>query len=122
MKHIGTITLFIIGAVVSFYGGFVLLGGPDGAILSKSSLKLGIPVILFAALLMYWVKKLSNSKLSYAFAPLVASIIAWLVALVITQNIGFYIWLYGVPASFAVALIMYLASLVHMKKRESFGE
>ncbi len=119
MKHIGTIALFIIGTSFSFYGGFAMLGGPDGDILSKSSLQLGIPALLFAAILLYWVKKLSNSKYIYAYAPLAVAIIAWLVALLVTQTTGFYFWLYGIPASFIAAVIMHVAGLGLISNRGS---
>ncbi|MES9879635.1 MAG: hypothetical protein ABW185_01995 [Sedimenticola sp.] len=97
-----------------------MLGGPDGAILSKFSIQFGIPVLLLAASLLFWVKKISSSRYYYALAPFVVSIAAWLVALLVSQNTGFYFWLYGVPGSFIAAVILYIGDFVVSKKRESY--
>ncbi len=106
MKHVISAVLFVCGTVLCFWGGFCLLGGPDGAVLSRASFEYGVPVMLVAALLLYLAKALSNAGM-YVFVPIAVTVLAWLLAALGMQRIGFYFWLYGVPVAFLFVVVSY---------------
>lgn len=105
MSALARVTLFVAGSMASFCAGFFLLGGPDGAILSRNSLLFGIPTLMLAALLIHASAKPIPVK-AYVFAPVLVSIVAWLLAFALSQHAGFYVWLIGVPVS-AIAGLAY---------------
>jgi len=92
------------GHLFAFYAGFCLLGGPDGAVLSRASLLFGVPSLAIAGLLTYACTKFVPLG-GYAFVPLFVVIIAWLVSIAGFNRAGFNIWLFGtVASSFAVVV------------------
>lgn len=107
MKKVLAIFLYLLGCAVNFYSGFCLLGGPDGAILSKGSFAFGLPAVFVSLMLFYSAMKIIKAGV-YLFLPILIVISSWFVAIVITQYAGFYTWLYGVPISAAVALVALL--------------
>jgi hypothetical protein len=95
--------LLIVGYILAFYAGFCLLGGPDGTILSRDSFIFGVPSLVISGLLVFMSDK-SDLLGGYVFSPLLAVIIAWLVAVASFQMAGFYILIFGTIAS-AVAVV-----------------
>jgi hypothetical protein len=95
--------LLIVGYILTFYAGFCLLGGPDGAILSRDSFMFGVPSLVISGLLVFMSDK-SDLLRGYVFSPLLVVIIAWLVAVASFQMAGFYILIFGTIAS-AVAVV-----------------
>jgi type IV secretory pathway VirB3-like protein len=97
--------LLVVAWLASAYAGFCLLGGPEGAILSKSSFVFGVPSLLLVILLVYTSMKLVPVK-PYFYALAVAPILVWLSAISISQMAGFNVWLYGTPI-LGIALLAY---------------
>lgn len=97
--------LLIVGYFLTFYGGFCLLGGPDGAILSRDSFMFGVPSLAISGLLVS-VSGKSVPLRGFAFAPFFVVLFGWLVATVGFQMAAFYIWLFGTTAS-SLAVVMY---------------
>lgn len=104
MKRLASAALLVIGFFAAFYAGFCLLGGPDGAILTRGSLLFGLPSSVIAILLIRASARLVAAK-AYVYAPLVVSLLVWLLAIAIAQMAGFYLWLVGTPVAAALALI-----------------
>jgi hypothetical protein len=100
-----------VAGMASFYAGFCLLGGPDGAILSRDSFVFGVPPLLVAVSLTYVSNWLVPAKL-YVYAPVLAPLAAWLAAIAVSQKTGFYLWVAGVPASFVATLAYWIVSRV----------
>lgn len=114
MKTLLNLVLLVIGYAIAFYGGFALLGGPDGAILSSESFTFGIPSLIFSLLIVFATNKLVTFK-KYLFIPYIVIIFAW-VLVIFGFKAGFYIWLFGtIIASVAVILYRLFSSLT--KKR-----
>jgi uncharacterized membrane protein len=100
-----------VAGMASFYAGFCLLGGPDGAILSRDSFLFGVPPLLVAVSLTYASSRLVPAKL-YVYAPALAPLAAWLGAIAVSQEAGFYLWVAGIPASFVATLAYWIVSQV----------
>ena len=103
MTSLASIALLFAGGIASFYAGFCLLGGPDGAILSRESLSFGVPILLLAALLIHISMMLVPLR-AFVFAPALVAVLAWGVALAISQKAGFYTWLAGTPVAIVASL------------------
>lgn len=103
------IVLAAAGFAASFYAGFCLLGGPDGAILSRSSFLFGLPALLLAGLLLYGSTALLPGR-GYVYAPLAVPVAAWLAAVLVSQTAGFWLWLAGTPAVVVVSTLAWIVS------------
>lgn len=110
MTALGSLVLLIAGYLSAFYAGFCLLGGPDGAILSRNSFVFGVPSLVLAGLLVFASSKFVPIK-AYAYAPLLIVIIAWLTSLVGFHKLGFYVWLFGTTAASITLLAHRLVQL-----------
>jgi hypothetical protein len=110
MKYVIGAVLFTAGTFLNFFGGFCILGGPEGAFMSSASIQCGVPVLFSAAFLLYLAKLLLNTK-AYVFAPLGASIFAWLLAFFGAHYFAFNFFVIGTPVSFLAIIIYYLVSL-----------
>ena len=105
MKALRNLALLMLGYIVAFYAGFCLLGGPDGAVLSRDSFLFGVPSLVISALLVFASIKLVPLK-GYAFAPLLVVITAWLFSVAGSHKAGFHIWLFGTVVS-SIAVVVY---------------
>ncbi len=105
MRTVASFVLVVLGFVVAFWGGFCLLGGPDGRILSSDSFIFG-GGILFIAGLLITVSRIFVRTGLFIYTPMFVCGFAWTVAITMSQYDGFYAWLYCVPAS-AIASIAY---------------
>lgn len=88
--------LLLLAGAANFYAGFCLLGGPDGAILSRDSLLFGLSALLLSIVLIY-ASSLIAPGTRWVYLPLLAPVLAWLAAIAISQKAGFYLWLAGTP-------------------------
>lgn len=113
MKILVGFILLILGYMLAFYAGFCLLGGPDGAILSRDSFIFGIPSFAISVLLVFISNKLLFFK-RYAFIPHAIIILSWLMVAV-GFRAGFYVWLFGTIIS-SIAVILYQIILLVMQK------
>jgi hypothetical protein len=111
MRLVTSVVFLAAAGMASFYAGFCLLGGPDGAILSRGSFLHGVPPLLVAAILTYASTRLVPAKL-YVYAPVLTAIAAWLAAIAAPQDAGFYLWVAGIPASFVATLVYWIVSRV----------
>lgn len=111
MKVVTSVVFITVAGMASFYAGFCLLGGPDGAILSRDSFLFGVPPLLGAVSLTYASNWLVPAKL-YVYAPVLATLAAWLAAIAVSQKAGFYLWVAGIPASFVATLAYWIVSRV----------
>jgi hypothetical protein len=112
-----SIALLIAASVASAFAGFCLLGGPDGAILSRDSFLFGVPSLLVAISLTYVSTRLVPVK-PYIYAPALTPVVAWLGALAVSQKTGSYLWLLGTPGIFLAALAYWIISRVHTVPEE----
>jgi hypothetical protein len=97
--------LLLLAGAANFYAGFCLLGGPDGAILSRDSLVYGLTALLFSIVLTYAGSRFGPDT-RWLYLPLLAPVAAWLAAIAIAQKAGFYLWLAGTPV-LVIATIAY---------------
>jgi hypothetical protein len=104
------VALLTASAIASFYAGFCLLGGPDGAILSRSSFAFGIPALLLAVALTYGATRV-NAGAPWLYAIPLAPVVAWLAAVVLSQRAGFNLWLFGTPVVFVATVGYWLVAL-----------
>lgn len=88
--------LLLLAGAANFYAGFCLLGGPDGAILSRDSLLFGLSALLISVVLTYAGSRF-GPETRWVYLPLLAPVVAWLAAIAIAQKTGFYFWLLGTP-------------------------
>jgi hypothetical protein len=105
MRAFMSFIFVVLGFVATFWGGFCLLGGPDGRILSRDSFVYAGVFLLIAGLLITVSRKFARTRL-FVYAPMLVCALAWTAAIAISQHVGFYAWLLGVPGS-AVACIVY---------------
>lgn len=110
MNLLAASLLLIVGALVSFYAGFCLLGGPDGALLSRNSFLFGLPALALAALLSYAAGRFAPAGI-FLYAPPLAALLAWGTALIAGPRTGFYVWLAGTPLALLVGIAHLLLSL-----------
>lgn len=110
-KFLEAMVLLLIGGLSSFYGGFCLLGGPDGAVLSLASFIWSIPSLLVALVVMVLAKKGFSTGV-VIFLPLIMVIFAFGAAVFVSQATGFYLWMFGVPFSLWVVFLWSLARVV----------
>ena len=113
IKALLNFVILVIGYAIAFYGGFALLGGPDGAILSYESFTFGIPSLIFSLLIIFATNKLVTFK-KYLFIPHAIIILSWLMVAV-GFRAGFYVWLFGTIIS-SIAVILYQIILLIMQK------
>ena len=116
MTALRNFVLLIVGYLFAFYARFCLVGGPDGAVLSRGSFLFGVPSLVISVLLVFLCNKFVPLR-GYAFAPLLVVIIAWLFSVAGFHKAGFNIWLFGTVAS-CFAGIVYWA-LVQFSMRRS---
>ena len=97
------------GYFACFYGGFCLLGGPDGAILSRDSFLFSIPSFLISFLLLYAATRFVPATYP-VFAPLLLPVLAWLVAISFSHATGVMIMLAGTPIAILLSAIFWAVS------------
>lgn len=112
MRTLLNFVILVIGYAIAFYGGFALLGGPDGAILSYESFTFGIPSLIFSLLIIFATNKLVTFK-KYLFIPYIVIILAWVLAIFGLQA-GFFVWLFG---TIIVSVIIVLYHLISSLKK-----
>ncbi len=106
----------ILGFTATFWGGFCLLGGPDGAILSRDSFMFAGKFLLGGGLFIALARKLARTGV-YIYAPMLVTALAWVVAIVSAQPVGCYIWIVGVPTSAFTCMIYLLVAALRQAKR-----
>lgn len=110
MNLLAAILLLIAGTLASLYAGFCLLGGPDGALLSRNSILFGLPALALAILLSYAASRFAPAGI-VLYAPPLAVLLAWSTALIAGPQTGFYIWIVGTPLTLLVGIAHLLLSL-----------
>lgn len=117
MKILASIALLVAAAVASMFAGFYLLGGPDGAILSRDSFQFGVPSLLLVLSFIYASTRLTPVE-PYIYAPAVAPILAWLGAITVSQTVGFYMWLFVTPSVALASLAYWIVARVRTALRD----
>jgi hypothetical protein len=110
MTTLTSLALLVVSALASFYAGFCLLGGPDGALLSRSSFAFGVPALLVAVALVYASTRVMPCP-PYMYAPALVPVFAWLAAVVFSQKVGFQLWLFGTPVIVVATLAFRIVGL-----------
>jgi hypothetical protein len=111
MRILVSLVLLVLGFVGTFWGGFCLLGGPDGRILSIDSFLYAGIFLLIAVLLISASRKFVPTR-ALVYAPILICMIAWLAAIVISQYVGFYAWMFGTPGSIFAFMVYWLVAVI----------
>lgn len=109
MTVILCVLLAAAGYFACFYGGFCLLGGPDGAILSRDSFLFSIPSFLISFLLLYAATRFVPATYP-VFAPLLVPLLAWLIAIFFSHGAGAMIMIAGTPIAILLSAIFWAIS------------
>jgi glucose dehydrogenase len=115
MRTVASFILLVCGFVAAFWGGFCLLGGPDGRILSGDSFLYAGVFLTVAGLLITTSRKFVPTRI-FIYTPMLVCMIAWVAALAVSQNVGFNVWVLGTPISIVVCMIYWLVAVLRTPK------
>lgn len=115
MRTFASFILVVLGFMAAFWGGFCLLGGPDGRILSRDSFVYAGVYLFIAGLLITLSRKFARTK-PLVYAPIFVCVVAWVAAIAFSQHVGFNTWLVGVPGSAMACIIYWLVAVARAPK------
>lgn len=110
-RAVASFILLVFGYYVTFWGGFCLLGGPDGRILSWESLVYGGGFLLIAASAIEFGRRLVDAR-AMVHAPLVVCLVSWVAAITISEPVAFYAFFAGMLASALGCVVYWFVALV----------
>ena len=117
MKKIASFILLVVGFMVTAWGGFCLLGGPDARILSGGSFLYAGAYLVIGGLLITASRRFVLTKL-FIYLPMLVCVVAWAAAILISHHIGFYTWLLGTLISDVACSIYWIVTVIHTSTRK----
>lgn len=112
-RKIFLLVVLLVSCAIAWYAGFLLVAGSAES--SRGAQLFGFLLLLIAASLVYTCTRFNKLARAF-FLPVFLPVLSWLLAFVAIPQIGFDLWLHGLPVVSALVLVFWLLASVSRRK------